>query len=94
MEKRRRRKGECFCTDLTDKEEAGMILLGVLDLWRDRERCKILVSEAGVETLLNPFLFGSFGIFPGRVLSLWPSNGGGVGGQNWREFLPRILALK
>lgn len=47
-----------------------MILFGVLDLRCDRERCKILVSEAGVVALLDPFLFGSVDIFPGRVFSL------------------------
>ena len=64
------RRGKGYCTDLRDKEETGVILFGVLDLRRDRVRCKILVSEAGVVALLDPFLFGSGDIFPGRVFSL------------------------
>jgi hypothetical protein len=64
------RRGKGYRTDLRDKEETGVILFGVLDLRCDRERCKILVSEAGVVALLEPFLFGSVDIFPGRVFSL------------------------
>jgi len=55
-------------TELRDKEERGIVLDGVLELRRDRERIKILVSEAGVVLLLNPSLsFASLDIFPGRV---------------------------
>ena len=44
------------------------MLDGVLELRRDRERIKILVSGAGVVLLLNPFLFfASLDIFPGRA---------------------------
>jgi hypothetical protein len=59
-------------TELRDKEERGTVLDGVLGLRRDRERIKILVSEAGVVLLLNPFLFfASLDIFPGRVFSFF-----------------------
>lgn len=69
-DRKKGRRGKGYRTDLRDKEETGVLLFGVLDLRCDRERCKILVSEAGVVALLDPFLFGSVDIFPGRVFSL------------------------
>jgi len=77
------------------------VLDGVLGLRRDRERIKILVSEAAVVLLLNPFLFfASRDICPGRVFSFFAPfidrwdryishfREESARGQNGREILP------